>query len=129
MAKKVYTCIVCPISCKITVQDTPEGLQISGQTCKRGKEFATSEHVEPRRMLTTTVVIHGGRIHRLPVTSKTDIPKKDLKDCLTTLYNLEVKAPIRCGDVVVKDICGTGVDIVASRDVDLIGREDADNFR
>ena len=118
MAEKVFTCIVCPRSCVITVKEGAEGaLEISGQTCKRGEDFARAEYTNPVRMLTTTVKIDGGRIHRLPVISRSEIPKAKLPECLAYLYGIQASAPVKSGDVICADVCGTGVDIVAARDV------------
>jgi CxxC motif-containing protein len=75
------------------------------------------------RMLTTTVVIEGGTQFRLPVISSGEIPKAKLMDCLKTLYAIRARAPVACGDVIVRDICGTGVDVVASRTMRI--REEA----
>lgn len=114
--KREYTCIVCPVSCRVTVTEGAEGaLDIKGHTCKRGEKFAANEHTDPRRMLTSTVVAEGGALPRLPVIASGEIPKRSLRDCLALLYSVKVRAPIQCGDVVVPDILGLGVDIIASR--------------
>lgn len=115
MANAQYTCVVCPVSCLVTVTETPQGLAVSGNQCKRGERHAIAEHTEPLRMLTTTVAIRGGTLPRIPVISTQEIPRAKLRACLAALYKLRVTAPIRCGDVLVADICGTGVDVVAAR--------------
>jgi CxxC motif-containing protein len=66
-------------------------------------------------MLTTTVAITGGTLPRLPVISREEVPKALLRECLETLYTMRPAAPLRCGDIIVKNICNTGVDVVASR--------------
>ncbi len=115
--KKTYTCIVCPMSCRVTVEDTPDGLSIEGYTCARGKAYAASEHTQPQRTLTATVKVENGRLRRLPVISSAPVPKERLFECLNQVYGVCVQAPIRSGDVVLRDVCGTGVDILAARDV------------
>jgi len=112
-----YTCIVCPNSCRITVTNESDGLVITGNGCKRGMEFARNEHTSPARMLTSTVRLTGAKLSRLPVISAGEIPKSKLFECQKALFAAAARAPVRCGDVVVKDICGTGVNIVASRSV------------
>jgi CxxC motif-containing protein len=90
-------------------------ITVSGNACKRGEEHGKSEFVNPMRMLTTTVAIGGGTLPRLPVIGSGEVPKAKMGECLKELYALRLKAPVVCGEVVAKDICGTGVDIVASR--------------
>jgi CxxC motif-containing protein len=114
-----YTCIVCPVSCRITVTDEPgQELKIEGYTCKRGLEFAKNEHTNPQRILTTTVKLKSLRLRRLPVISSGEIPKTELRAALKDLYDVEITAPVRAGDVIYKDIRGTGIDVVAARSAD-----------
>jgi len=119
MSSATYTCIVCPVSCRIAVAETDDGtLDISGHTCKRGLDFAQNEHSNPMRMLTTTVKLNSSRLRRLPVIGSAEIPKSQLRAALDDLRTLEVTAPVRMGDVIAGDIRGTGVDILAARSVD-----------
>jgi len=110
-----YICIVCPSSCRLQVEESAGTIKVSGNECKRGIAHAESEHKNPMRMLTTTVAICGGTLPRLPVISADEIPKSKLKECLNLLYCISLAAPIKCGEIVCRDICGTGVDVVASR--------------
>ena len=112
---KEYVCIVCPNSCHLTVTDENGEIQVSGNSCKRGKEHGIAEFTRPMRMLTSTVAITGALLPRLSVVSTGVVPKDQLGDCLQEIYGVEVKAPIHCGDVIIKDIQHTGVDIVASK--------------
>ena len=113
-----YTCIVCPNSCRITVEEAPGGLNISGYKCKRGLTFAENEHTAPTRMLTSTVKLSGAKQNRLPVITAGEIPKSKLFECQNALFSIAVRAPIKCGEVVLKDVCGTGVDVVATRSIE-----------
>lgn len=115
--KKTYTCIVCPMSCRITVEDTETGFTVAGNTCARGKEYAVSEHTLPKRMITTTVKVENGMLRRLPVVSSAPVPKKLWGECLKQIYTVCVQAPVQYGEVILHDVCGTGVDIMASRSV------------
>jgi len=111
----VYVCIVCPSSCRLTVSEEGGEIKVEGNECKRGKEHGLEEYREPLRMLTTTVAVREGFLPRLPVISTKEIPKAKLSECLDLLYMTEVTAPVRCGDVIIQNICGTGADVVASR--------------
>ena len=114
-----YTCIVCPMSCRITVTEGADGeLTITGNTCKRGENHARNEHTHPMRMLTSTVRVRGGSLPRLPVVSSKEVPKALLNQCRKEVAQAVAVAPITCGDVIIHDVCGTGADILASRSLD-----------
>lgn len=115
MENSTYTCIVCPVSCAIEVSRDGDGYKTSGNQCRRGERYAIAEHTEPVRMVATTVVIRSAALPRLPVISEREIPKAKLKECLQALYGISVEAPVACGDVILEDICGTGVRILAAR--------------
>lgn len=115
--KKTYTCIVCPMSCRITVEDREDGVEVTGNGCGRGKEYAMNEHTLPKRTLTTTVKVENGRLRRLPVITDSPLPKAKREECLKEIYAVCVQAPVHYGDVVLENVCGTGVDVLASRSV------------
>ena len=105
-------CIGCPLGCNLTVDmDGSEVVEVKGNTCKKGKEYAVKEVTNPTRIVTSIVRVKNGNIAVVSVKTKEDIPKaKALKD-------VEVEAPIKIGDVLVSNIAGTGVDIVATRNI------------
>lgn len=117
MEKGRYTCIICPVSCTIDVEKTEDGWKTQGNKCKRGQKYAISEHTEPARMITTTVAVEKAMFSRLPVISEREVPKTKLRECLNYLYGIRIEAPVRCGDVIVSDICGTGVNILAAKTI------------
>lgn len=115
MIKKEYTCIVCPNSCSLEVTNDQGKITVEGAGCKLGIDHGEKEYVNPERMLTTTVKITGGSHSRLPVISTVELPKDKIADCLEVLYKKILKAPIKAGQIVETNICGTGVDVVAAR--------------
>ena len=116
--KKTLNCIMCPMGCELTVTiEDGNVTEVTGNTCPRGAKYGHDEIMSPTRMLTTTVRIAGGQLALLPVVSKSVLPKGRLLDCARELRNVKVKAPVKAGDVIVADILGLGVDIVASRDM------------
>lgn len=117
---KVMNCIMCPLGCEMTVT-TQDGTFVSvvGNTCPRGAKYARDEVTAPKRMLTTTVAITGALLPLLPVVSSTVLPKEKVLACAEYLRTVKVKAPVKAGDVIVKDILGLGVDIVAGRDLPI----------
>ncbi|MGI5887932.1 MAG: DUF1667 domain-containing protein [Oscillospiraceae bacterium] len=113
-------CINCPKGCRLRAEKTADGWEISGYSCPRGKEYAYSEVTDPRRTLTSTVVVKSGAIRRCPMKSASPIPKDLVKEAAKALDGVVLEAPVRIGDIVVKDILGTGCDIVATRNIDRI---------
>lgn len=117
MVERKFTCIVCPKSCSIVLQEEQGELVITGNGCARGAVYARKEYENPARMITTTISITGGKPGLLPVISTGDVPKSKLKACMAVLYETVACAPVRQGDVMLHDILGLGVDIVAARDI------------
>ena len=110
-----YTCIVCSLSCHLTVSEGQDGtISVSGNGCKRWEEHGKNEYLNPMRMITSTVAVLNRDEKRLAVISRGEVPKAKLTECLEEIYRTAVKAPISCGDIVLKDVCHTGVDIVST---------------
>ena len=122
-----YLCIGCPLGCRLEVEDDEHGeiVEVRGFSCRLGREFATAEHTEPRRMVTTTVAVEGGLWARLPVRTVDPIPKDLVLALCTALRDVSVPAPVRLGDVILADALGTGVDVVASRDLPAVAHRAA----
>lgn len=116
--KNYYTCIVCPRSCDLVVEEEDGRVTVSGNRCVRGEGYGKNEYLHPKRMLTTTVKLEGGNIRSLPVVSSGPVPKEKLPDCLDWLYTIKVEAPVHLHDVIVENILGTGVNVLAARDAE-----------
>ncbi len=118
MEKRELTCIGCPMGCQITVEmEDGNVLSVKGNTCAIGDKYARNEVTHPERTVTSTVVIVGGDKPRVSVKTKTNIPKDKIFDCMKEIDLVCVKAPVHIGDVIVKNVAGTGVDVVATREV------------
>ena len=114
--KKEIICTVCPRGCHIMVEgDGEKVLTAEGYSCKRGLEYANTEYAHPVRILTTTVKIAGVQNDLLPVRSSQPVPKEKLFACMDVIRTTAVKLPVQRYDVVIPNICGTGVDIVATK--------------
>lgn len=106
------------MGCLLTVEITDGAVtRVTGNMCPRGEEYAKTECVNPVRTLTTTVRVANG--DPLPVRSAKPLPKALLFDCMAVLRTVSVSAPIEEGTVIVKDICGTGIDMIATADSGL----------
>ena len=109
-------CIVCPKGCHLAV-DEDNNYEVTGFGCARGVDYGKKELTNPTRVITSTVKITGGIHKRLPVKTNQDIPKGMIHDAMAPLDAVELTAPVKVGDVVVPDICGTGAAWVAARDM------------
>ena len=108
-------CITCPRGCHLQVD---ENLNVTGNMCPRGAMYAKAELTHPVRMVTSSVNVHSKVESRLPVKTKDPIPKELIFKVMEEIEKTSVTAPIRIGDVVIKDVLGTGVDIVATKNIE-----------
>ena len=121
MEKKILTCIGCPMGCELTVElNGCEVAAVSGYTCKRGESYAKKEVTHPTRIVTTTVRVKNGTCPVVPVKTKTDLPKDRMFACIRELKDLTVDAPVSAGQIVLKDAAGTGVEVVAVKEVGVL---------
>lgn len=119
MNKREFTCIGCPLGCLLTVElsEKNQVLQVKGNTCRRGEVYAGKEVTNPTRIVTSTVCVEGGVIPVVSVKTETDIPKEKVFDCIHALKTIKVKAPIHIGEIITKNIAGTKVNIIATKEV------------
>lgn len=122
---KQMTCIVCPIGCRITVETRDDEYVFSGNRCARGAEFAKAEIIAPKRSLTTTVRTVFSNMPALPVRTNGEIPKEMIPEAIRILGAVRVSEKIGIGETVVKDILGTGCDIIATSDMLNCDRREA----
>lgn len=111
---KELICIMCPKGCHLTVDDD---LNVTGNTCPRGVTYGKQEVTDPRRYLTSTVRLESENYRRLPVISNGDLPKDKVSEVVKYLDTVVVKPPVNVKDVIVKNVLGLGVDIVATRTI------------
>lgn len=117
---KNLTCIVCPVGCQLEVVTDDDGkiVSITGNTCKRGFDYASTEFTDPRRTLTTTVRIEGSSTDKyLPVRTSAPIPKPKLFEAMELVNSISTVAPVKVGDVVCKGFVEKGIDLIACKTV------------
>lgn len=112
---KEFICIECPKGCHLKVDDE---LNVTGNTCPRGLKYAINEITCPKRVITSTVVIKSKLVSRLPVMSENEIPKEKMFDVVNEIAKIRLEAPVKCRDVIIENVCGTGVNIIATRTID-----------
>ena len=112
---KEFTCIICPRGCHLVVDDN---MNVSGNTCPRGKEYAISELTNPVRTITSSVRVNNREDLLVSVKTSGPIPKGKIFEVMEEINRLSVSAPTRIGDVVKSNILGLGVDIIITKNID-----------
>lgn len=113
---KELICIVCPQGCRLRVDESKD-YAVTGNRCPRGEAYGRTELENPVRTITSTVAVRGAMYPRCPVKTSAPIPKALIFEAMRTLDGLVLDAPVHLGQVVVRDVCGTGVDFVATREL------------
>ena len=108
-------CINCPKGCEVDVETSGGEVVVKGHFCPRGEAYGRSEAVNPVRMVTGLVKVAGSR-RPLTVKTRTAIPKGKIAEVTNLLANTTVVAPKCTGDVIIPNVCGTGIDVVATAD-------------
>lgn len=109
------TCIVCPMGCSMVVSEIDGVYKVEGNTCKRGEKYGVEEVTNPRRVITSTVRLEGSYLNLLPVKTEGSVPKDMVFDVMNELSSIKVIAPINVGDIIIKNVLDTGVDIVSAK--------------
>lgn len=112
------TCIVCPMGCRIRVETKNGEPEISGAGCRRGELYVRDETVSPKRMLTSVVAVTGSQ-KLLPVKTAAPIPKELIFTAMTEIKKLRVQGKILIGQVIMENVAGTGVALVATKNMSI----------
>ena len=110
-------CIVCPKGCSMRIEEKDGSYTVSGNTCKRGAEFAISEMTRPMRTICSTVKTGFPQYPVAPVRVSADIPKERIFDVMREIDKVTVTTPLGRGDAVIKNVLGLGVDVILTSDV------------
>ncbi len=115
--EQLITCINCPVGCRMTVNvENGAVVSVTGNSCKRGVTYAAQESTAPMRMVTAVAPVQGCNMP-VSVKTRTPIPKGKIADCMQAIMALRLATPIAMGDVVIANVCGTGVDVIATKTV------------
>lgn len=119
MNEKQLTCIQCPRGCQLSVcVQSQKVVSVTGMGCKRGELYAHDEIIHPKRTVTSTVAITQGDHDRVSVKTARPVPKEFIFDVMTCINTTCVIAPVHVGDVLIENICGTGISLVATSHVE-----------
>lgn len=115
---KEMICIGCPLGCHLNVEYMQKTIRsVKGNRCNIGLEYAEKEIYNPERTLTTTVKIKNGHLPLVSVRTGKPLPKNRIFDVMNLLANIELEAPIRIGENIIKNLFDTNVNLVATKNV------------
>ena len=120
MEKIEKVCIVCPVGCNLTIEkddNKTEGYKVTGNRCVRGEKYAISEMTNPTRVITSTVKIKGLKNTMLPVKTNIAVPKEKMFHIMNKIKSIEIKLPIKRKDIIVKNICDTEANLIATKSI------------
>ncbi|MBU5439268.1 DUF1667 domain-containing protein [Tissierella sp. MSJ-40] len=115
MEEKELVCIVCPRGCRLTITKESNDYIVEGNKCNRGRIYGIKEITNPTRVVTSTVKFKNGLLPRLPVKTNGPIPKRLIKQCVEEIKRIEVDYHVKVGDIIIKDILHTGIDVVSTK--------------
>ena len=124
--KRELTCVTCPQSCRLLAEGgSREELVVTGNRCKRGLAYALEEIFDPKRVVTATMSIApDSRVaraavvdlpQRLPCRTRTAFPRERIPELLALIARSEARLPLRGGEVLLPDLLGSGIDLIATR--------------
>lgn len=112
-------CVLCPAGCELEVDQKADGeLNISGYLCEKGIDFASEEILAPKRNVTTSVPMAGTDSVMVSVRLSGPVPRHLIFPVLKEIFRLRPQRPVKRGQVLIKDVLQSGVDVIATRTVD-----------
>ncbi|MDI3509192.1 MAG: hypothetical protein PWP48_1927 [Clostridiales bacterium] len=118
MTIRNITCILCPQGCNLEVTvDGDSVVQVKGNGCGKGKSYGAEECLNPRRIVTSSVKVIGGEYPLVSVKTAAPVPKAAIWDCMRAINDVSVRAPVSIGQVIVENVAGTGINVIATRNV------------
>lgn len=112
---KELICISCSMGCRIKVDK--ESRKVFGNSCPKGADYGINEVFNPVRVITSVVKVANGDLSVLPVKTNGAIPKNFNFACINEINKVTINAPVKVGDIIIKNVLNTGIDIVATRDI------------
>ena len=122
MTEKELICVICPNGCelKAVTEDGPQMVvkEITGELCEKGPVWAEQELLNPLRTIASSIIVDGGDYPLVSVRTDAAIPLKSISNVMKTIKSIKVKAPVRIGDVLIKNPAGTSCNVIATRHID-----------
>jgi CxxC motif-containing protein len=124
MTEKELICIICPNGCELraVIEEGPQTVvkEITGELCEKGPAWAEQELLNPMRTIASSIIVDGGDYPLVSVRTDSAIPLKSISNVMKAIKSIKLKAPVRIGDVLIKDPAGTSCNIIATRHVNEV---------
>ena len=111
------TCVLCPVGCRLEVGRRDGNLEVRGNECAKGVDFAVQEILHPMRNLAASVPLRGTASRMVSVRLSAAVPRDLLRPILDEISRLRPDAPVRRGQILIADVLGSGADVIATRTV------------
>jgi CxxC motif-containing protein len=89
-------------------------LNVKGNSCSKGMAYAIDEITKPVRIVTSTVKVINGELPVVPVKTNKAIRRNLIFDVMEKIIDAEVVAPVKEGQVILKNPADCGADVVAT---------------
>lgn len=120
MDSRDLICIGCPMGCNLQVElEHKKVTKVTGNICPRGKAYAEKECTNPTRIVTSSVKVENGQVDMASVKTESDIPKDKIFQCMECIRKVKIKAPVEIGQVVIENVAGTNVNVIATKKVTI----------
>lgn len=116
--REVIICTVCPLGCRVEISLDRRGAvsALKGAECAQGEKYVVREFKSPVRTVTATVRTGEKSFPLIPVRTSRPVPRELIGEVMRETARARAKAPVKAGDVIVKNILKTGVDLIATTD-------------
>lgn len=111
-----FICIACPVGCRLTVEEKDGKILVTGNSCGRGATYGRQEFKSPVRTVTSLIAVQDGKRPLVPVKTAQPVPKESVMQVLAAIGQARVQAPVSLGQVLIGDVAGTGIEVIATRD-------------
>jgi len=118
MENRTLTCISCPLGCDLEAEVVGDTVTVTGNRCDKGVAYAKAEILNPQRVVTSNILVEGGICPLVSVKTSAPIPKGLIGKMIQELKNMKIRAPIRIGQILIRNLLGTGIDVIATREVE-----------
>ena len=112
---KQFICIACPRGCHLKVD---ENLNVTGNLCPKGEIYGKAEATNPVRTITSTTRVVNRAEVLVTVKTSVPIPKGMMSEVMKEINKLRANAPIKIGDILLKNVLGLDSDIVATKNIE-----------
>ena len=130
--RKTITCIICPNGCLLSADVSVPGTDasvtgtgcprvidspVTGAGCPHGEAYFIQEITDPRRTLTSSVLVTDGELPLCSVRLTEPIPIARIPDVMKEIRKMKVEAPLESGTVLIRDVLGLGSDVIATKTI------------